>query len=98
SDAAAARGELTASGNFTRIEVRAKGELYGSQAPKARIIVDGRIAGDLTVDSAQWKTYSVTGAWTAGKHTVEVMFLNDSSVRGIVLDYLVAAGAGEADR
>lgn len=96
SDAAAARGELSASGDFTRVEVRAKGELYGSQAPQARIIVDGQIAGDVTVDSDQWKTYSVAGKWAAGKHTVEVVFLNDSSKRGVVLDYLVAAGVGDA--
>ncbi|NKX51499.1 hypothetical protein HER39_13155, partial [Arthrobacter deserti] len=96
SEGAIAEGTLTAGGTSGTLQVRARAQLSGASAPRVRVTVDGRTAGEFTVGKAEWATYTVAGNWEAGRHSIQVQYLNDEGRRGLVLDYLAAGAAGTA--
>ena len=83
---------LTASNDFTKIDFRAKGDHYGTYWPRVDVWVDSKYVDSVYLDSESWKTYSVSGDWSKGAHTVYFEYRNDYSYRGVILDYAVAAG------
>ncbi|WP_019483213.1 carbohydrate-binding domain-containing protein [Arthrobacter sp. TB 23] len=91
-----ATGSFTATEAFSTLELRAAGTYTGTTAPKVRVTVDGKTAGDITLSSKSQQTYALTGAWESGTHKVEVVYLNDSGQNSAVLDYLVPVPGTEA--
>ncbi len=87
----AAYGTLKASGGFTQIDIRAKGDHYGSAYPKVDVWVDHVFIKTISLDSEYWKTFSVTGNWAAGDHRLYLEYTNDHKHRGVILDSAVAA-------
>lgn len=87
-----ARGTLVASGDFTQIVLRAKGDFYGSALPLVRVTVDSKVVKSVAINSETWKTFTIAGAWKAGSHTVLLEYTNELGARGVILDSVVAAG------
>lgn len=75
-----ARGAVETPAGFAGLQVRARGDACIG-APNLEVRVDGRVAGQRKVSGTTWGTYSVSGSWSAGWHTVEVAFTNDSRTR-----------------
>ena len=82
---------MTASNDFSKIDIRAKGDHWGSYYPRVDVWVDSKYVDSVYLDSETWKTYSVSGNWSKGSHTVYLEYRNDYRNRGVILDSVVAA-------
>jgi hypothetical protein len=69
--------EFPADGDYL-IGIHARGTPCFGVYPMARVAIDGKPLGDVSV-TGQWETTCAAGRVSAGKHAVSVAFLNDAS-------------------
>src|SRR4051812_38674485 len=84
-------GKVTTTQAATAFNVQAKTD-SGVTAAKAAVTVDGATLGTLTVPSATWSSYSFSGNWAAGTHTVKIAFQN-AAARNLYLDFVSFASS-----
>ena len=65
-----------------RLVLRLRGDQFAG-APRAVVRVDGQQVAAIAVRATRWTEYVVPGTWTAGKHRVDVSYVNDLSLPGI---------------
>ena len=68
-----------------RIDLRLRGRQYYG-APRAVVRVDGRQVATLRVGATSWTTYRVPGQWAAGRHRIQVSYINDRGRRALLVD------------
>lgn len=110
-DAAAsgtAAARMTTNGTLTasllppasqQLVVRLRGEQYKG-APQAVVRVDGRQVAAVAVAATTWTNYTVSGAWQAGTHSVQVSFTNNlydaAGDRNLLVDRVWFSGTATA--
>ena len=65
-----------------RVSVVALGDPSGGVYPNMRVRVDGTQVLDVTVSSTSWAAYTAALTLSAGSHTLEVEFTNDTNLNG----------------
>ena len=58
-------------------QVVARGSYAGLKWPTMEVRVDQQVIAKVTVNSKNWKTFTVSGNVSAGSHRVEIAFTND---------------------
>ena len=79
------------SGNGTyQISIVARGDLVPGKYPNARISIDGSVAGNISVTTASFSTFTLNNvSASAGLHTLRVAFTNDYYAAGQDLNLYV---------
>ena len=66
-------------GGTMLVGLRGKGSPCGKIWPRVEVRIDGRAIGFVSVMSGRPETYAVAGEFAAGRHEVELRFINDAS-------------------
>ena len=69
-------------GGPTLVGFRGKGSPAEGVWPRVAVAIDGKVIGHVNVTSSRSATYGVAGNVSAGKHRVELRFINDRQSEG----------------